>query len=285
MKRGEFMIKRIIGIISIIIIMSQSIVIASAVYTTETIDKYTIRVTVNEKQATVGKGIEVTSYSASYSDKTIKIFYKESDNTNKNTIDIDTRSFVGPIRVVLYNVEQSEDTPFTDIKGIESELYIRHLHDMGLLNGDGDGNFRPGSTITRAEFFAMMVRALGYELVEEGETLFTDIDGHWGKKEILTAIKYGLVKGNGDGTIKPNDKVTIGQVALIIDRAYRIKTYGQDKIYTKLPLNDHYAKESVKKMLDAGVLSTEDSTYNNFNIDRPATRAECAMMISRAMVN
>ncbi len=279
------MVKKIISVMSIIIILFQSTVIASAVYTTEKIDKYTLRVTVNEKQATAGKGIEITSYSPSYSNKTIKIFYKHSEANNKNTIDIDTRSFTGPIRVVLYNVEQADDSPFSDINGIESELYIRHLHDMGILNGDGDGSFRPGSTITRAEFFAMMVRALGYELVKEGETTFMDIEGHWGQQEILTAIKNGLVKGNGDGTIRPDDKVTIGQVALIIDRAYQIRTYGQDKIYTKLPLNDHYAKESVKKMLDAGVINTEDSTYNNFDIDLPATRAECAMMISRAMVN
>lgn len=287
------MIKRIIAfIILVLMILSNSVAAAddSAVYTTSFIDKYTLRVEIFPKQPLMGKKMEITSYSILHGTKTVKIFYKETEVAGKNQIDINLRGIsnpnpINPVRVILYNVQKDNYSPFKDINGLESEIYIRHLHDAGLINGYDDGTFRPNSTISRAEFFTMMVRALGYLPVQSSEESFSDIENHWGKKEIMTAVKHGLVKGNGDGTIRPDDKITIGQVALIIDRAYTIKTYGQKGVYEKLPTKEHYAKESVKKMFDAGILTIHDSTYDDFNIDRPATRAECAMMISRAMVN
>lgn len=277
-------------VITAVILLFQTCVWAdsSAVYTVEKVDKYTVRVTVDLKEPSEGH-VEVTGYSKINPDtRTVRVLYQKSAHKDKNTIDISLRSLVNKqsaLRIVLADQEQTDYLPFKDIQGNESEIYIRHLHDAGLLDGYDDGTFKPGNTISRAEFFTMMVRAMGYPVVTEEDTTFTDIADHWGKQYILTAIQHGLVKGNDDGTIKPDDKVTIGQIALVIDRAFSLKTYDKDGVYANLPKHNHYAKESVKKMLDAGVLKTEDSTYKQFDIDRPAVRAECAMMISRAMVN
>ncbi len=259
------------------------------IYTTERTDKYTISVSAFLREESVDNHLEITSYSISHGNKTVRIFYRETAHPERNKIDISLRGIPNPneqhpVRIILYNVQQENAIPFNDIERIESERYIRHLHDAGFIEGYADGTFRPSNTISRAEFATMLVRVLGYEMVEEGDTQFEDIKNHWARREMMTAVNHGIMQGYDNVTIAPEDRITIGQVAIMLDRAYRINTHGQGGVYVKLPVRDHYAKASVKNMLDARILKTEDSTYNNFDIDRPATRAECAMMISRAMV-
>jgi hypothetical protein len=266
----------------VVLLFQINVFAQSATYTAEQIDKYTLRIYVNYKED-MDQNIEITSYVPNYINKSVKVFYRETEIDGRNYIDIDTRSFYSGIRILLENID-TQEIPFNDIKGIESEEYIRHLHDYGLINGYSDGSFKPGNTITRGEFFTMMIRALKLTVSDNNENNFSDIENHWAKDEILTAVNFGLVKGYDDGTIKPDDNITIGQVALVVDRAYDLNTYGKNMIYYKLP-DSHYAKDSMKKLLDAEVLKTSDSTYNNFDIDKLATRAECAMIISRAMTN
>jgi len=68
--------------------------------------------------------------------------------------------------------------PFNDIKGIETEEYITHLHDAGIVNGMPDGSFRPDSNITRAEFMVLLVKALKLQdrrKISPGLPILTDI--------------------------------------------------------------------------------------------------------------
>jgi len=69
---------------------------------------------------------------------------------------------IPPIRIILSNIDKPDWVPFNDIKGIETEEYITHLHDAGIVNGMPDGSFRPDSNITRAEFMVLLVKALSF---------------------------------------------------------------------------------------------------------------------------
>ena len=53
--------------------------------------------------------------------------------------------------------EQSEvvGTTFNDTNGHWAEQTINELQKMGIVNGDGDGNFRPNDPATRAEVAAI----------------------------------------------------------------------------------------------------------------------------------
>ncbi|NLY42872.1 MAG: S-layer homology domain-containing protein [Clostridiaceae bacterium] len=253
-------------------------------YTLKYIGSNTVQVTL--KGANPGEYIQLRSVTASKG-KNLYVHYGIVKNKSEEvtTASVDCRVFglVPPIRVLLKR-EGSEEPVFHDIQGHEAELYIQHLHDAGIVKGYEGGIFKPEGSITRAEFFTMMVKAKGYPITNAQTNEFTDLNNHWGKDLIMTAVNNNLVKGNGDGTIRPDDPVTIGQVAVVIDRAYPLRAL-KDGVYSKLANSNHYAARSMKKMLDAGIVNIEDSMYRNFNLDRPATRAECAMMISRAMVN
>ncbi|MBR5535738.1 MAG: S-layer homology domain-containing protein [Clostridia bacterium] len=55
--------------------------------------------------------------------------------------------------------EKKNMDKFTDIKGHWAEDVINEAAEEGIVNGRGDGTFRPDEPITRAEALAMVMRA------------------------------------------------------------------------------------------------------------------------------
>jgi len=119
-----------------------------------------------------------------------------------------------------------------DIAGHENEAAIRRLVSLGLVKGDAQG-YRPDDTITRAEFAAMAVRALGKEKVAEiskGATVFADVPAsHWASGYIKVASTLGLVNGYGNGQFGPSDQITYDQALAIIVRALGYEPAAADK--------------------------------------------------------
>lgn len=65
------------------------------------------------------------------------------------------------------------DTTFTDIKNHANKAAIEELASRGIINGMGKGTFMPNKTMTRAEFAAIVTRALG--LAAKDTKVFTDV--------------------------------------------------------------------------------------------------------------
>ena len=73
------------------------------------------------------------------------------------------------------------------------------------VNGYPNGTFLPNQKITRAEFVTIVVRFLEGE--RDAENPFTDIDGHWAQKYILSAVDAGWIDGYPDGTFRPQEPI------------------------------------------------------------------------------
>lgn len=86
---------------------------------------------------------------------------------------------------------------------------------LKLFTGYEDGTFKPDGDITRAEFAAIVVRAMGQEAQADGAkgtTKFIDVaSSHWAAGYINIASQSGIVNGYGDGNFGPEDKVTYEQ--------------------------------------------------------------------------
>ena len=50
---------------------------------------------------------------------------------------------------------------FSDISDADTAVSVEVLRMMGVLDGYGDGTYRPGNTLTRAQFCKMAVLAMG----------------------------------------------------------------------------------------------------------------------------
>jgi len=214
--------------------------------------------------------------------KTLYIGYGlKKGSSGKTYLDFDLTRAIPPLRVVLVNADDPEWSPFSDIRGIEQEEYIRHLHDAGIVNGKPGGIFDPDSTITRAEFASMIVRVLNLKNTGAEPQKFLDIENSWAKNDIIIAAQHGIVSGYGDGNFGPNDPIKTAEVCSILYKSFSFKTTGYGK-YLKIKTGKWYT-EYVKRMFDAGILSTNDSIYKDFDEMEPISRANCAMMLSRAL--
>ena len=50
-----------------------------------------------------------------------------------------------------------------------------------------------------------------------------DIDGHWGKKYIESAVRAGFITGYGDGTFKPDREVNRAEFVTMVDKALELR--------------------------------------------------------------
>jgi hypothetical protein len=168
------------------------------------------------------------------------------------------------------------------------------VNDMGsrlVISGIGNNMFVPDRDITRAEFAAIIVRALGLK-PGIGDNLFTDVSSTaWYSDYIKTAVEYKLISGYGDGRFGPSDKLTREQAMAIISRAMNITGLKAEfaggeaeKLlagFTDAAKAADYARNSIAACLKAGIVSGRGGRLiaPKDNI----TRAEVAAIVQRLL--
>ncbi|MFS0725475.1 S-layer homology domain-containing protein [Paenibacillus sp. 1P07SE] len=112
---------------------------------------------------------------------------------------------------------------FADMDGHWAEGAVRSLRERGIVNGMGDGQFHPGLTTTRAQFTAMLVRALGLQTGGASSGSFADVPpAAWYSDVIHAAHASGLVNGMGDGTFRPSQPVTRQEAMVLLAQALEL---------------------------------------------------------------
>ncbi len=110
---------------------------------------------------------------------------------------------------------------FTDVQ--QSDYFyeaVRYLYCAGAISGYGDGTFRPYNNTTRAQLSKIVVLAQGWDLDCPDAGHFTDVPpDHAFYCYIETAYGHGIITGYGDGTFRPDNNVTRGQLSKIIVQA------------------------------------------------------------------
>ena len=117
----------------------------------------------------------------------------------------------------------AETTTFADISDRDTAAAVETLRLMDVLDGYGDGTFRPGAVLTRAQFCKMAVYAMGGEDelgLYRTVTVFPDVKpSHWAAAYINMAAKgKQIIAGYADGLFHPDRTVTVGQAVTILLR-------------------------------------------------------------------
>lgn len=98
---------------------------------------------------------------------------------------------------------------------------VENLAGRLVVNGYEDGSFRPDNGVTRSEFAAMTVRALG--LVKLPSQGFADAQpGAWYDAFVGGAKAYGIIAGYEDGSFRPGDPITRQEAMVMIQRAAKL---------------------------------------------------------------
>lgn len=99
-----------------------------------------------------------------------------------------------------------------------SDEAVLALAEREIVSGMGDGEFHPDETMTRAQFAAIVVRALGLE-PKCGET-FDDVPAErWYAPYVDTAAKYGIVHGRSEGIFDPEGTITRQEAGILLEQA------------------------------------------------------------------
>ena len=114
------------------------------------------------------------------------------------------------------------ENQFTDVAdGAWYVQVVAWAAQEGIMNGDGDGRFRPEDPITREEMCQVLYNLLGRQPVEdEGDSLFPD-DGEispWAREAVYACHSLGLVLGNDDGSFRPRENTQRSQAATVFVR-------------------------------------------------------------------
>ncbi|WP_438315809.1 S-layer homology domain-containing protein [Sporosarcina sp. FA9] len=106
-----------------------------------------------------------------------------------------------------------------DITGHHHEKELRLIIDKKIMNGYGNGIYKPDGQVTRGQFAVIMTRALNLEVPHEG-VVFSDVTEETGVVEgVLAAAGANLITGYPDGTFKPTAKISRQHMAVIVKRA------------------------------------------------------------------
>ena len=129
---------------------------------------------------------------------------------------------------------QAADGSFSDLSDPTAAANVEVLRMMGVLDGYGDGTFRPNATLTRAQFckMAVLMTKNGADQVNQYKnyTIFPDVKAsYWAAGYINMAVRGekgteetagrpGIIAGYPDGTFRPDSVVTYGQAVTILMR-------------------------------------------------------------------
>ena len=174
---------------------------------------------------------------------------------------------------------------FSDLESVPwAKESIEALAAKGIVKGPGDGTFRPGNKVTRAEFLKMLMTA--FDLIDkDAQSTFSDVKaGMWYYEAVASAEKLGIVKGKGDGSFGVNEHISRQDMAVMVYRTSLILGMNLSVGPGEVMFADKddisaYALEAVAAMQKNGIINGVGG--NRFAPKNNATRAEAAVIIYR----
>lgn len=174
---------------------------------------------------------------------------------------------------------------FPDIAFSDQITAIEALAARGIIDGKPDGNFDPDGSMTRAEFAAIVARALGLTSADTGA--FVDVASTaWYVSYVGAASTYGLINGVGERRFNPDGTITRQEAAVMVSRAAELcgletgmDTAAVRNMLAQFPdymTSAEWARVQLAFCYREGILS---QTELNIRPQDAVTRAEVAQML------
>ena len=157
---------------------------------------------------------------------------------------------------------------------------IDYLSSQSIINGYKDGSFKPNNNVTRAQAAIMIAGALDLALEGRPNPKFTDIRQDFYAYDIVAAVAdEGIISGR-DGRFMPNDFLTRGQMAAVLQRAFELEGKWNKDFSDIEPTHTFY--NEIQALAGNSITTgyTEDNTFRAYN---PTTRAQFSVFLARAL--
>lgn len=172
----------------------------------------------------------------------------------------------------------------TDIAGTVHEPAIRRMAEAELLRGFADGSFRPDQPVTRGQFSSLLLAVLeelGQVSPEAGSSSTpSDVADTTHATAIRAVIAAGWVNGYPDGTFRPDEPVTRGQLGSILTGALELPSApGATTAFTDTAGSAH--ARGITALASAELVSGfSDGT---FRPERPVSRGQLASILAEVL--
>ncbi|RXJ02939.1 S-layer homology domain-containing protein [Anaerobacillus alkaliphilus] len=178
------------------------------------------------------------------------------------------------------SVEAAAPT-FSDV--VAGQYYTEAVTQMAaaeMINGIGGGKFGTTNELLRRDAAVLFSRSLLWETKDVAAPAFTDVPaGQYYTDAIAKAVELGVITGKTASTFAPNDKLTRGDMAVLLQRALKLTVDPE----VEVPFTDiegKYYTEAVKAVYQAGL--TTGATATTFNPTGTVTRAQFATFLYRS---
>lgn len=254
------------------------------IYEVEWTSDNTASLTLKWSDPTITDPIMISSYRV-IDNQMIEVRYTIDETAregfDQRTIRVNEMTFPCVIRL-KENAPDVSETEFSDLgTDLERNTAIKHLYDLGIIEGYADGTFRPNGNVTRAEFSKMLFYSAKMTYNLDSDLTFYDVGTwHWANDYVYTLAANGIVEGKGEGRFDPDGTIKFSEVLTILDRTFNVYYAGGDYNHE---LADHWSNTHFLGLVEAGVLESSDVFYYPYTPERPATREECALLLSRIL--
>lgn len=169
---------------------------------------------------------------------------------------------------------------FKDVKETNTHYAnIMNLAERGVIRGYEDGTFRPGDSIKRGNAAHIIAEIIGLDTKNVKNPNFKDISTKNSNYGAIAALaNAGIINGFEDGTYRANDMLTRGQMAKIIDNAFKLASNGEPLPFTDVQ-NSQY-KEHIAALYANNVTTGVTPTF--FDAKSNVTRGQLSSFVVRA---
>lgn len=176
-------------------------------------------------------------------------------------------------------IERFSDIPHDKyhwaVEGIDA------LVKAGVIHGMTKTTFEPESKVTRAQFIAMVIRALNLK-DDTALSSYDDVKAdHWGYTEIASAEKYGIISFFSEAFL-PDKAITRDEMAAAVYNAAKAAKIALPETEEPLAFSDAdsiggYARDAVPALQRAGIIHGMDG--GAFVPKGEATRAQASKVV------
>lgn len=157
---------------------------------------------------------------------------------------------------------------------------ILYLADKEIISGFPDGTFRSKAPVTRAQAAIMIGRALDVDGTAK-DTKFPDVTADvTGSGYIAAMVEKEIITGFPDGTYRPHEPVTRGQMAIFIDRAFALEPCKCANPFSDVSWNQAAFASIVNAYFNGIVNGYPDGTYRSA---AEVTRGQFSAFLARAL--
>ncbi|WP_219993581.1 S-layer homology domain-containing protein [Paenibacillus pabuli] len=196
---------------------------------------------------------------------------------------VEIKSYSNSVYVVAQNT-----VSFADVQQHWSKSDVDLAAAKGLVEGVGGGLYDPNKAVTRAEFTAMLVRALGRGASDKDMVPYNDVkSGMWYSGEVSTAKELGLLTFVKGSSFTPNQPLTREEMASMLAAVGRLEQLPISK--KSVSLNgfkdignaDTAYLEDVHLMIKLHIMTGTGA--NTFDPKGETTRAQAAVVFIRML--